>query len=230
MASRISTSGMIVQQLHVVLAIDRAGLVGEDGETHHGIYDVGFLRQNPGMTVLCPASIAEQKQMLTWAVEKCQGPVAVRYPRGGNGAYEDSVWSDMAESVAVHRQGDDVTLITYGTIINNVLEAADLLEAQGVYPRVLRLQAVAPLNASEIVSKLSSCHHVVVVEESASGSGVHQELAWQIQHLLPDAKVDGLDLGNRFVTHGALNTLYKYYGLDGQSIADFTREVLKGEN
>lgn len=217
-------------KLHTVLAIDRAGLVGEDGETHHGIYDVGFLRQNPGMTVLCPASIAEQKQMLTWAVEKCQGPVAVRYPRGGNGAYEDSVWSDMAESVAVHRQGDDVTLITYGTIINNVLEAADLLEAQGVYPRVLRLQAVAPLNASEIVSKLSSCHHVVVVEESASGSGVHQELAWQIQHLLPDAKVDGLDLGNRFVTHGALNTLYKYYGLDGQSIADFTREVLKGEN
>lgn len=217
-------------KLHTVLAIDRAGLVGEDGETHHGIYDVGFLRQNPGMTVLCPASIAEQKQMLAWAVEKCQGPVAVRYPRGGNGAYEDSAWSDMTDSVAVHRQGDDVTLITYGTIINNVLEAADLLEAQGIHTTVLRLQAVAPLNASEIVSKLSSCHRVVVVEESATGSGVHQELAWQIQHLLPDAKVDGLDLGNRFVTHGALNTLYQYYGLDGQSIADFTREVLKGEN
>ena len=217
-------------KLHTVLAIDRAGLVGEDGETHHGIYDVGFLRQNPGMTVLCPASIAEQKQMLAWAVEKCQGPAAVRYPRGGNGSYEDSAWSDMSECVVVHRKGDDVTLITYGTIINNVLEAADLLEAQGIHPTVLRLQAVAPLNASEIVSKLSSCHHVVVVEESAAGSGVHQELAWQIQHLLPDAKVDGLDLGNRFVTHGALNTLYKFYGLDGQSIADFTREVLKGEN
>lgn len=217
-------------KLHTVLAIDRAGLVGEDGETHHGIYDVGFLRQNPGMTVLCPASIAEQKQMLAWAVEKCQGPVAVRYPRGGNGVYEDSAWSDMTDSVAVHRQGEDVTLITYGTIINNVLEAADLLEAQGIHTTVLRLQAVAPLNASEIVSKLSSCHRVVVVEESATGSGVHQELAWQIQHLLPDAKVDGLDLGNRFVTHGALNTLYQYYGLDGQSIADFTREVLKGEN
>ena len=217
-------------KLHTVLAIDRAGLVGEDGETHHGIYDVGFLRQNPGMTVLCPASIAEQKQMLAWAVEKCEGPVAVRYPRGGNGAYEDSAWSDMSECVAVHRQGADVTLITYGTIINNVLEAADLLEAQGIHPTVLRLQAVAPLNASEIVSKISSSHHVVVVEESTTGSGVHQELAWQIQHMLPNAKVDGLDLGNRFVTHGALNTLYKYYGLDGQSIADFTREVLKGEN
>ena len=217
-------------KLHAVFAIDRAGLVGEDGETHHGIYDVGFLRQNPGMTVLCPASVAEQKDMLTWAVEKCQGPVTVRYPRGGDGAYQDSAWGDLGQKVAVHRQGDDVTLITYGTMINNVLEAADILEARGIRPTVLRLLSVAPLDAAEIVSKMSSHHHVVTVEESASGSGVHQELAWQIQHLLPDAKVDGLDLGNRFVTHGELKTLYKYYGLDGQSIADFTREVLKGEN
>ena len=217
-------------KLHTVLAIDRAGLVGEDGETHHGIYDVGFLRQNPGMTILCPASIAEQKDMLTWAIEKCEGPVAVRYPRGGDGAYTESAWTGLEQQVAVHRQGDDVTLITYGSIINNVLEAADLLEAQGIHPTVLRLQAVAPLDVSGIVSKISSNHHVVVVEESATGSGVHQELAWQIRHILPDAKVDGLDLGNRFATHGELKTLYKFYGLDGRSIADFTREVLKGEN
>ena len=216
--------------LHVVLAVDRAGLVGEDGETHHGIYDVGFLRQNPGMTVLCPASIAEQKDMLTWAVEKYEGPVAVRYPRGGDGAYQESAWTGMEQKVEVHRQGDDVTLITYGTMINNVLEAADLLEAQGIYPTVLRLQTVAPLNASEIVSKMSAHRHVVMVEESSSASGVHQELAWHLQHILPGCKVDGLDLGNRFVTHGEMKTLYKFYGLDGQSIADFTREVLKGEN
>ena len=136
----------------------------------------------------------------------------------------------MDQKVVVHRQGDDVTLITYGTMINNVLEAADLLEAQGIYPTVLRLQTVAPLDAAEIVSKMSAHRHVVTVEESASGSGVHQELAWQLQHILPDCKVDGLDLGNRFVTHGDMKTLYKFYGLDGQSIADFTREVLKGED
>ena len=217
-------------KLHVVFAIDRAGLVGEDGETHHGIYDVGFLRQNPGMTVLCPASMAEQKEMLTWAVEKCDGPVAVRYPRGGDGTYQESAWTGMDQKVVVHRQGDDVTLITYGTMINNVLEAADLLEAQGIHPTVLRLQTVAPLDAAEIVSKMSAHRHVVTVEESATGSGVHQELAWQLQHILPDCKVDGLDLGNRFVTHGDMKTLYKFYGLDGQSIADFTREVLKGED
>ena len=216
--------------LHVVLAVDRAGLVGEDGQTHHGIYDVGFLRQNPGMTVLCPASIGEQKQMLQWAVEACDGPVAVRYPRGGNGAYGDSAWKGMEDPVAVHREGEDVTLVTYGTLINNVLEAAEILEAQGIQAAVLRLQAVAPLDASQIAGKMSRHRHVVILEESASGSGVRQELAWQLRQLLPDCRVDGLDLGNRFVTHGDMKTLYKHYGLNGQSIADFTREVLKGEN
>ena len=71
-------------KLHVVFAVDRAGLVGEDGATHHGVFDVGFLRQIPGMKILCPASMAEQKQMLTWAAEHFDGPVAVRYPRGGD--------------------------------------------------------------------------------------------------------------------------------------------------
>ena len=216
--------------LHVVLAIDRAGLVGEDGQTHHGIYDVGFLRQNPGMKILCPASIAEQKEMLRWAVEKCDGPVAVRYPRGGNGAYQDSAWSGMENPLAVHRKGKGVTFVTYGTIFNNVMAAADILATQGIEATVLRLQAVAPLDASPIVAQMSQHHHVVIVEESASGSGVRQELAWQIHHLLPDCKVDGLDLGDRFVTHGDMRSLYKHYGLDGESIADFTREVLKGEN
>ena len=69
--------------LHVVFAVDRAGLVGEDGETHHGVFDVGYLRQIPNMTVLCPANCAELADMLTWAVQEGSGPIAIRYPRGG---------------------------------------------------------------------------------------------------------------------------------------------------
>ena len=216
--------------LHVVLAIDRAGLVGEDGQTHHGVYDVGFLRQNPGMVVLCPASVAEQKDMLNWAVSNWNGPVAVRYPRGGNGLYQGSKWTGLDNPVAVHRKGKDVTFVTYGTMINNVLEAAEILESQGIQATVLRLQAVAPLDVTKIVEHMSEHHHVVFVEEIAADSGVHQELAWQIRQIVPDCRVNGLDLGNKFVTHGDVKTLYKYYGLDGESIADFTREVLKGEN
>ena len=76
--------------LHVILAVDRAGLVGDDGPTHHGVFDVGFLRQVPGMLILAPASLAEQKDMLSWAAETYNGPVAVRYPRGGEGNFRDA--------------------------------------------------------------------------------------------------------------------------------------------
>ncbi len=211
--------------LHVVFAVDRAGLVGDDGETHHGIYDVGFLRQVPGMTILCPASLAEQREMLTWAVKDCTGPVAVRYPRGGDGGYTGSAW-DGTSRVCCHRSGGDVTLITYGRLLDNVLEAAQLLEAQGIQATVLRLLAVDPLPAEQILAQLSSNHHVLVVEEVGGNSGIREALAWALQHRLPDCRVDGIDLGCRFVTHGDTKKLYEYYGLDGRSIAEKTKEVL----
>jgi 1-deoxy-D-xylulose-5-phosphate synthase len=117
--------------LHVVFAVDRAGLVGDDGATHHGVFDVGFLRQIPGITVLCPSSMAEQRDMLRWAVKDCRGPVAVRYPRGGDGKYADSCWNGTS-SVVNHREGGRVALITYGNLLDDVQKAADKLKEQGI--------------------------------------------------------------------------------------------------
>ena len=212
-------------KLHTVFAIDRAGLVGDDGETHHGVFDVGFLGQIPNMTVLCPVSLAEQKDMLRWAVREFDGPVAVRYPRGGNGSYTASDW-DPEAMLACHRRGEDVTFITYGTIYGNVAQAAELLEQQGIHATVLRLQCVAPLNMDTILDKLSTHPHVIVVEEVCAGSGIRQEIAWQLHHRLPDCKVDGIDLGHAFVSHGSAAELYRHHGLDAQAIAKFTQEVL----
>ena len=219
-------------KLHVVMAVDRAGLVGEDGETQHGVYDIGFLRHCPGVTILCPVSIAEQKDMLRWAVSDCEGPVAVRYPRGSDGRFTASDWipgclADREGAVKRHRIGDDVTLITYGTMLENVMDAAEILARQGIQATVLRLQTVAPLPVAEIVKQMSANRHVVIVEEACSGSGIRQELAWQLIHELPGCRVDGIDLGSRFVTQGDLKMLYQYYGLDSQSIAKYTGEVLK---
>ena len=212
-------------KLHVVFAIDRAGLVGDDGETHHGVFDVGFLRQIPNTTVLCPVSQAEQKDMLRWAVREFDGPVAVRYPRGGDGIYTGSDWNPD-RMMTCHREGEDVTFITYGTIFSNVQEAADLLESQGIQAGILRLQAVAPLNMDQIIENLSSSRHVIVVEEVCADSGIRQEIGWQLNHRLPQCKVDGIDLGHNFVTHGSTAELYRHHGLDAQAIAKFTQEVL----
>ena len=215
-------------KLHVVLAIDRAGLVGEDGETHHGVFDVGFLRQAPGLTVLCPASCKELGEMLTWAVEKQNGPVAIRYPRGGDRSYTDSAFGESF--VYCHRTGSDVTVITYGTLIENAMNAAELLEKQGISATVLRLLAVSPIPVEQIAAQLSPNHTVVVLEEMCNGSGIRESLAWELRKLVPDCRVDGIDLGNQFVTHGKIDQLYKHHGLDERSIADYIQEVLTVEN
>ena len=209
-------------KLHVVLAIDRAGLVGEDGETHHGAFDVGFLSQVPGMTILCPVSLSEQRHMLRWAVKEFDGPVTVRYPRGGNGAYTASDWG--SGTVATHRRGDDVTIISYGVVANHAIEAAEMLAQRGVEATVLRLMQVAPLNMEQIREKLAPGRRIIVVEETCTGSGVGDALARN----LPDREISVIDLGGKFATHGNMNTLYKHYGLDAQSIADYTWEAIRG--
>ena len=209
-------------KLHVVLAVDRAGLVGEDGETHHGVFDVGFLRQIPGMTVLCPVSLAEQKDMLRWAVRDFDGPIAVRYPRGGDCGYGASDWGNG--SVKRHRAGKDVTLLSYGTISNHVLEAAEILSGEGIEATVLRLMQAQPLPVEEIRAYLPESRRIVVVEEVCSGSGIGQALAQR----LSDRDISVMDLGPKFVTHGDMKSLYKHYGMDAQSIADQTREAIRG--
>ena len=213
--------------LHVVFAIDRAGLVGDDGPTHHGVFDVGFLRQVPGMTILCPVSFAEQRDMLRWAVKEYNGPVAVRYPRGGEGMYTASDWKGLdSETVKLHRKGKDVVFVTYGLLLDNVLEAAQLLAAQGIEATVLRLLSVSDLKAEEILSHRNNNAPVIVVEEVCSGSGIKEALAWELRNVNPDCHIAGIDLGPDFVTHGNQKKLYECTGLDAASIAGYTREVL----
>lgn len=213
--------------LHVVLAIDRAGLVGDDGPTHHGVFDIGFLRQMPGMRILNPASLAEQKEMLRWAVEDYDGPVAVRYPRGTEGTYTGCDWQGLDGAlVKCHRTGSDVVLITYGSTLQTVLDAAEELEKQGVEATVLRLLSVWPIPSEQVAAYLQHRKLAVVIEETATGSGIREALAWDLAKLCPDCRVDGIDLGREFVPHGTLKELYERCGLDAASIAAHTREVL----
>ena len=214
-------------QLHVVLAIDRAGIVGDDGPTHHGVFDVGFLRQVPGMQILTPVSLAEQQDMLHWAVEQYNGPVAIRYPRGAEGSYKASDWQGLeGELVKCHRTGKDVTFITYGNLLDNALEAAGLLSEAGIEATVLRLLTVSDLAAEQILEKFSENHVGIVVEEVCSGSGIREALAWELRGMDPGCRLAGMDLGKRFIPHGSLKELHRHCGLDAAAIADYTKEVL----
>ena len=110
-----------LQHLHTVFCVDRAGLVGSDGETHHGVFDVNYLSSVPGMTILAPASFQELDDMLGYALHELNGPVALRYPRGGEGAYKAS--HVTAEHIL--RDGSDLTLVCYGTMVNEAMTAAE---------------------------------------------------------------------------------------------------------
>lgn len=215
-----------LQRLHAVLAIDRAGLVGEDGATHHGVFDIGFLRQMPDVKILCPASLSEQEQMLTWAVEAYDAPVAVRYPRGGDRGYHDSAWDGGRSMLKVHRDGNDVTLVTYGVFLQNVMQAADILEQNGIDARVLRLLCVSEFPIREILDVMGDSRILVVAEEATEGSGIREALTRALQEVCPECRIYGVDLGKRFIPHGGLNALYEYCGLDAQSIANYVQEVL----
>ena len=215
--------------LHVVLAVDRAGLVGEDGETHHGVFDVGFLRQMPGMTVLCPGNFAELESMLCWAVNDCSGPVAVRYPRGGNQCGSLSPWHPD-EIIEVISGGNDVAIITYGTMGVNAQEAAKILSERGVGTSVIRILRVNPLPIEALESSLSGFKQALILEETCDGSGVYASLAWELKDRHPDCKLTHLDLGKEYVTHGNVSQLHRHYGLDAGAIVNHIQEVLKVEN
>ena len=213
--------------LHAVLAIDRAGLVGEDGETHHGIFDVGFLRQAPGMTVLCPASTQELRDMLHWAVCDCAGPVAVRYPRGSDGEMTQSFWNPESP-LSCHKEGQDATIVTYGTLVNEALEAARILSDHGVETAVIRLTRLESLSNDQlrVIAHNKKC---VLIAEEAVG-GMAESLALQIRQAYTQTITMIADLGHCYATHGDMASLYRHYGLDAQSLANKILEVLKVEN
>lgn len=212
-----------LQGLHVVLAVDRAGLVGEDGETHHGLFDPAFLDTIPGMTVLCPASFAELRDMLEYAVYEVKGPVAIRYPRGGEGAYQDGAPRHPA---VLLREGADLTLVGCGTLVNELLDCADRLAADGIRAEVVKLNTITPLPLELVARSVKKTGRLLVAEESAEMGGIGQRIAAGL--LAVGVPVQGLALastGRGFVTHGTIPQLRRLCGLDGESLYHRAREV-----
>ena len=212
-------------KLHVILAVDRAGLVGEDGETHHGVFDPGFLRLAPGMTVLSPGSRAELKDMLRWAALEQDGPVAIRYPRGGDAGITESAW--MNGSVEICRQGNDGVIVTYGNLTNEALKAAQLLAEKGISLSVIRLLQIHPLPMEALADFLGKHRNILIAEEATGG--IARELAWNLSRMLPGSKIAVADLGTEYVTHGDMASLYRHTGVDAAALAEKMMEVIRLE-
>ena len=209
-----------MQNLHVVFAVDRAGLVGNDGETHQGVFDLNFLRSVPNMQILCPSNGAELEKMLRQAVLEMDGPVAVRYPRGGDGKF-----TEIAAS-PVLREGTDITLIGYGILINEVLEAADLLEKEGIRAEVLKLASVKPFDLDSIIASVGKTGHLLVADEAISIGCAGREISALLRAKGIVVPTRSCNIGDRFVEHGNVKELYRQVGIDARSLAEKAKEVL----
>jgi len=202
--------------LHVIFVVDRAGLVAEDGQTHQGIYDVGMFLQMPNMVVLCPSGISEMERMLRYAVSELSGPVVIRYPRG---EYDRYVSNGPPYEPMKLKTGNDVTIISYGRLVENAMEAAELLDKQGISATVIKLTDISNISIEKLLSLIGDVEHVFVVEECVSGGCLASKLALEFSESSFSGRLIPINLGNAVLPSASVDELMRLYSLDAAGIA-----------
>lgn len=209
---------------HVVFGVDRAGLVGADGETHHGVFDVQYLSTVPGMTVLCPSSFAELREMLRSALWDYTTPVAIRYPRGGEGIYTACCGK---EELTELRPGSNGTILSYGILINEALSCAELLHQRGIEVRVVKLNKMTPLPTKILADALGDTDRLLIAEDCIAVGCVGQRVAAALAACGKSPKQLMLrNLGDMIPHQGSVSELYRTFALDAQSLAETMEEMI----
>lgn len=211
-----------MQNLPVTFALDRGGLVGDDGPTHHGVFDLSFLRNVPNLIIMSPKDENELQHMLKTAVSY-HGPVAVRYPRG------NGVGVSLAESLKclpigrgeVLREGNDVLLLAIGNMVQEALKAAESLSAQGIEAAVINARYAKPLDEELILSYVKRIGNVVTIEEHVLAGGFGSAVLELLELSdLTDIKIKRMGIPDEFVEHGTQDILRANYDLTAEGIVD----------
>ena len=210
--------------LPVVFAVDRAGIVGADGETHQGVFDVGYLCQVPGMALYAPSDFAEARAMLRKALEGV-GPAALRYPRGGEGVFT----ADTSDTDAcILREGTDVTILSYGILINEALGAAETLASAGFSAEVMKLNRLDTPDWTMLFASVQKTGRLVVVEDCAAAGCVGTRALAELARrgdALKGARL--LNCGSGVVPHGSVPTLLHMLGIDAAGVAKCAEELCR---
>ena len=211
-----------LQGLHVVFGVDRAGIVGSDGETHHGIFDLSYLGTVPGMQILCPASFAELREQMEMAISEMQGPVALRYPRGGEGEYQTA----SREEEQLIREGSDVTIVCCGVMVNEALAAARILENRGISAEIVKINLITQKDYPVTLAFLEKTGHLIAAEEvCAAGCLGSRILSQACEKRIPFQAARLLNLGKGIIAHGDRKLLMRDAGIDAESIASAAAEL-----
>ena len=216
-----------LQNLHVIFAIDRAGLVGSDGETHQGCFDLSYLSMIPNMTVLAPKNKWELSDMLKFAV-RYQGPIAIRYPRGeaydGLEEYREPMVYGKSELIF---EGEETALLSVGSMVETAVEVREKLKADKINATLVNARFIKPLD-TKILDRLALKHKkIVTMEENVKNGGFGMAVSEYMQKYHPEVKVQIIALQDAFITHGNPKLLKAKAGIDADSIYGAIKEAEK---
>lgn len=221
-----------MQHLHVTLCLDRAGLVGDDGYTHHGVFDYAYLRSMPHMTIMAPKDENELRHMLKTALEFNEA-VAVRYPRGSGLGVDTSepMHTLPIGKAEVLREGSDVCLWAIGSMVDSANKVADILAADGIDAGVVNMRFAKPLDTELLLEHAAKYKKLVVLEEGVVRGGVGSAVleALNDAQMLDKCHVLTMGIPDEFVVHGDKPHLLRDIGLDVDTIAAKTKALVKGE-
>ncbi len=220
-----------LQNLNVTFAMDRAGIVGADGPTHHGLLDIAYLRGYPNITLMAPKDEAEMRDMLLTAIEE-NAPSAIRYPRGNGYGVDISDAPKVLEigkAEILRDAAGEVAILAYGSMVYPAIEAADNLEKDGIEATVINARFVKPLDAELILALAQTRRIILTVEEAYLAGGFGSAVMELLEEngLLDKVKVVRLGVPNRIITHGDPKLLLAKYGLDADGIYNKVKETIE---
>jgi 1-deoxy-D-xylulose-5-phosphate synthase len=219
-----------IQHLHVVFALDRGGLVGADGPTHHGAFDLSYLRLIPGMVVMAPKDESELRDMLHTAVLYSGGPIALRYPRGNGVGVKMKTWFDpipigRGETL---RPGRDLAVLAIGNMVYPSLKAAEELDRTGISCEVVNMRFVKPIDEELLSGVAKRFERVVTVEDNVVSGGFGSAVGeFFNRHGATGIRLKVHGLPDRFIEHGSPSELHQSLQLDAQGIAAVIREFTR---
>ena len=210
-----------LQNIPVTICIDRAGLVGNDGETHHGIFDMSFASAIPNLTIMAPKDFKELEEMLEFGIN-FNGPVLIRYPRGGEGKNKTEKNDEMVLGKSeIIKEGKDISIIAIGKMVDKAIEASNLLKEQNIDAEVINVRFLKPLDKETILKSIEKTKKVVTMEDGILNGGLYTNILDLINRSnIENVKVTPIGYDDCFITHGSVYELEKEMKTDVKSIVE----------
>jgi len=216
-----------MQNLHVILCLDRAGIVGKDGETHQGVFDTSFLTNIPNMSVFTPGNFEELEVIMEYAVDKINSPVAIRYPRGGiNNIFNIKIQDFNPFENQVLKKGKDLTILTHGRLSQDALNAANKLQEEGVSCELLYMRCINPIDYNSIINSANKTKGILIIDESLEDTSIKNRIISNIQEKSKNIRIDYLTLPNKFIEHGTVEDILERYHLSEEGIYKKIKEII----